>query len=209
MTRSLTRKAALVATLAIAAMLSAPRTNAQDADPAVQQIEKFYSALVAGMKDGPKLGTQGRYDKLKPVIEEVFDIPTMTRFVVGPSWTTMTPADREALIAAFERMTVADYAANFNRYEGERFPVEPTPDVRGPDKVVKSKLLLPDGDEIIFNYRMRQAGGMWKIIDIFLSGYVSQLTTRRSDFAATVAEGGAPALLKKIDALADKSLAGG
>lgn len=209
MNTSLMRKTALVATLAIATMLSVPRANAQDADPAVQQIEKFYSALVAGMKDGPKLGTQGRYDRLKPVIEEVFDIPTMTRFVVGPSWTTMTLADRQALIAAFERMTVSDYASNFNRYEGEKFPVEPVPDVRGPDKVVKSKLVMDDGDAIDFNYRMRQSGGTWKIIDIYLSGYVSQLTTRRSDFAATVAEGGAPALLKRIDALADKSLAGG
>ncbi len=43
----------------------------------------------------------------------------------------------------------------------------------------------------------------WKIIDVFLAGYVSELSTRRSDYAATIASGGAPALVKKLNALAD------
>ena len=33
-------------------------------------------------------------------------------------------------------------------------------------------------------YRMRELGGSWKIIDVYY-GAISQLTTRRSDFAAT------------------------
>jgi hypothetical protein len=37
---------------------------------------------------------------------------------------------------------------------------------------------------------------------------VSQLATRRSDFAATVATGGAPALIKKLDEISDKLMAG-
>jgi phospholipid transport system substrate-binding protein len=50
---------------------------------------------------------------------------------------------------------------------------------------------------------MRQVGGTWKVVDVFLNGYVSELATRRADFASTVAAGGAPALVAKINALAD------
>jgi len=55
---------------------------------------------------------------------------------------------------------------------------------------------------------MRQAGDSWRIIDIFLEGYVSELATRRSDFSATVGSGGAPALTKKMSDLADALLSG-
>ena len=71
--------------------------------------------------------------------------------------------------------------------------------------------IIPKADkptDLIF--RMRQASdGKWKVIDVYYQGSISELTTRRSDFASTLASGGAPALLKKIDALADKLMAGG
>jgi phospholipid transport system substrate-binding protein len=53
---------------------------------------------------------------------------------------------------------------------------------------------------------MRQFGSEWRVIDILLDGSISQLSVYRSDFAATLKTGGAPALIKKINALADKAL---
>ena len=41
------------------------------------------------------------------------------------------------------------------------------------------------------------------MIDVYYSGSISQLTTRRSDFASSIAVSG-QALLQKINALADK-----
>jgi phospholipid transport system substrate-binding protein len=41
------------------------------------------------------------------------------------------------------------------------------------------------------------------VIDIYLNGYVSQIAKQRSDFSATVKSGGAAALEKKINSLAD------
>jgi len=61
---------------------------------------------------------------------------------------------------------------------------------------------------VVFIYRVRQFGSQWKIIDVLLDGNISQLSVYRSDFAATMKAGGAPALIKKIDALSDKALKG-
>lgn len=193
-------------TLAIAfaasLMFGALPATAADMDPAAQTVQTFYDALVGTMKDGKQLGFKGRYEKLKPAVEQAYDIPTMTKFVAGPGWSGFSAGDQQALVQAFERMTIANYAANFDSYGGEKFSVEPTATARGADKIVMSKLVA-GSQTIPFNYRMRQVGGGWKIIDVYLNGSISELATRRSDFGATVSGGGAPALIKKIDALSD------
>jgi phospholipid transport system substrate-binding protein len=176
------------------------------ADPAAAQIEALDSALIDTMKAAKALGVQGRFHRLEPQVARAFDFATMTRFAVGPSWATIPAGEQQALIAAFGRLTAASYAHNFDGYAGERFDVDPNVLTRGPDKVVTTHLTSPGHAPVTIAYRMRDAGGGWKIIDVFYNGAISQLTTRRSDFAATLAQGGAPALITHLDALVDKQL---
>ncbi len=150
------------------------------------------------MKSG---GTaKSRYDKLKPAVEQDFDLAAMTALSVGPSWSSMSPADQKALIDAFERMTVANYASNFDSFSGEKFTVDPAVTERGSDKFVKSTLKPASGAAIPFNYRLHDAGGSWKIVDIYLNGNISQLAQKRSDFGATLQKSGPQGLAKKINA---------
>jgi phospholipid transport system substrate-binding protein len=188
------------ASMAVALVTAGVVAHAED--PAVAPVQSFYDALVSTMKQGKQLGIKGRYEKLKPVIEASFDMPGMTRLSVGPAWNTMSDADHAALIKALTRYTVASYAANFKSFDGEKFVVEPAPKDRNADKVVFSKLVA-GSDTIPFNYLMRKNGASWKVIDIFLNGFVSQMAKQRSDFGSTVTAGGAAALEKKINALAD------
>ncbi|MBL9097876.1 MAG: ABC transporter substrate-binding protein [Alphaproteobacteria bacterium] len=172
-------------------------------DPTVARIEKFHDALLATMKQGEALGTAGRYKKLEPEVEAAFDLATMTKFTVGPPWAKMTEDERKSLIAAFRRMTIASYAHNFDVFKGQKFVTNPKVEARDPDRLVKSQV-VPEGEKPVnLTYRMRQVGGEWKVIDVIYE-FVSQLATRRSDFAATVASGGAPALVKKLDEISDK-----
>jgi phospholipid transport system substrate-binding protein len=145
---------------------------------------------------------------MAPAVDATFDIPVMIRFIVGESWATMSDADHKSLADAFRRMTIANYASNFDSFGGERFDVDAAVQMRGNDKLVNSTLVPKDGKPIPFIYRMRSTGDDWKAIDILLNGYVSELATRRSDFASTVQSGGATALVKKLNELADSALAG-
>src|SRR5437016_8863198 len=191
--------------LAVAILASVP---ARAADPAADRIQSFYSSLLDGMKRGPELGMQGRFQALEPAVDASFDIPAMIQFIVGPSWSGMKDSDKTGLISAFRRMTVANYAANFAQYDGEQFNVDPNVQQRGPDKIVQTTL-VPRGERPVpLIYRMRESSGGWKIIDVFLNGYVSELATRRSDFASTLASGGAPALIAKMNQISDGLLSG-
>jgi len=191
--------------LALALSLFAPVARADAPDPATPAVQGFYATLLECMKGGKTLGAQGRYDKLKPVIERTFDLSTMVRYAVGPAWSTTSAEDQKALTDAFTRMTVAQYAGNFSSFDGEKFTVEPKAEIRGTDHYVKTALVAKD-QTVAFIYRMRQFGSDWRIIDILLDGSISQLSVYRSDFAATLKAGGAAALVKKIDGLADKAL---
>ena len=190
------------------ACLVAAAAPARAADPAAQTIQSFYNSLLDTMKHGPQLGMQGRYRALEPAVDATFDIPAMIQFIVGPRWSSMSAQDKSALTTAFRRMTVANYAANFQKYDGEQFNVDPNVQQRGPDKLVQTTLAAPGQKPIPLVYRMRNTSGSWKVIDVFLEGYVSELATRRSDFAATLASGGATALIAKINQLSDNLLSG-
>jgi phospholipid transport system substrate-binding protein len=192
----------LAAALLISAMVLP--AGAQPTDPAATSVQNFYDALIASMKAG---GTaKSRYDKLKPAVEQDFDLAGMTALSVGPTWVSVSAADQKSLVDAFERMTIANYARNFDSFHGEKFLVDPDVQTRGPDKLVKSTMNPGTSDAIAFNYRLHQAGNNWKIVDVYLAGNISQLAQKRADFATTLSSSGPQGLAKKIDALADQEL---
>ncbi|MBV9510276.1 MAG: ABC transporter substrate-binding protein [Caulobacteraceae bacterium] len=197
-------KVSAACALMASVVLGMAATAARADDPAAGQVQKFDAALLETMKAG--LGAEGRAHRLTPTIEQTFDIPAMIRFAVGPAWTGMSEADHTALAAAFERYTAASYAHNFDSYSGQKFTVDPNVDSRGVDKLVKTQLASGDGAPVSIVYRMRDTSGPWKIIDVYYQGTISQLTTSRSDFAATVASGGAKALVAHLDAQTAKLL---
>jgi phospholipid transport system substrate-binding protein len=184
-------------------MVQTAPSQAQAADPAVAQIQGFYDALTASMKSGGT--TKSRYEKLKPAVEKAFDLAAMTQVAIGPSWATASDADKKALIDAFTRMTIANYAKSFDSYSGEKFIVEPASIVRGSDHFVKSTMKT-SSDTIAFNYRLHQSGSDWKIIDVLLAGNISQMAQKRSDFAATLTASGPQGLAKRMNALTDQML---
>ena len=181
--------------------------SAQASDPSAVQIEAFDNSLLSVMKQAKSLGAQGRYRELEPVMARTFDLPTMTRFAVGPKWAAVAPADQAALTKAFSRLAISFFAKNFDDFDGQSFKIDPNVDTRGPDKLVRTHILSPHDKTEDLTYRMRQAAdGRWKVIDVYYKSSISQLATWRSDFTSTMNSGGAPALTQKINALADKQL---
>jgi phospholipid transport system substrate-binding protein len=193
--------AALLAALA----LPGPSLAADaDADPAVAAIRAFYDVLLANMKQADQLGVQGRYDRLAPVIRATFDLDAMTRIAVGPEWTAIPPEQQKALLDSFARMTIATYANRFNGYSGESFDVDPEVIPRNNGRIVRSRLLRPKEDPVTLNYLMRGSGDTWKIVDIYLSGTISELATQRSEFGAILKAGGPAALIQSLRQQIDK-----
>ncbi len=184
-------------------VLASPQAgHAQAADPATGTVNSLHSGLIAIMRAGPGAGPSGRARIIAPVVDRAFDLPLMTRLSVGPSWTGMAPRDQSALVAAFRSLTIAQYAKNFDSFSGESFAMTPRVETRGGDKLVRTTLVVPRGSGEALHYRLRQSGTEWKIIDVYYRNAISQLATRRADFARVLSKGGAPALIAHLNALA-------
>jgi phospholipid transport system substrate-binding protein len=181
------------------ALLAGPRT-ASAADPAAALIERFYGALLAVMKEAKRLSFDQRYSRLAPPITQTFDLGLMARLAVGPTWAQLGADQQQRLAAAFSRYTISVYANRFDDYGGERFTVSPaaTPNPNG--VIVNSQLVKTNGESVSINYLMRQDGaGPWKVIDVYLSGTISELATRRSEFASVLQRNGAEGLVQMLE----------
>jgi len=182
-------------------MAGAAPASAQ-VDPARTTVQQLDDSLLTIMKAGGS--ARSRAATIAPAIDRAIDLPLMTRLVVGPGWTAIAPAEQQALLAAFRRLTIAQYAANFDGWSGESFAIAPQIETRGLDRLVRTTLNVPGKEAIAISYRLRESGGRWQIIDIFYHNAISQVALRRSDFTAVLAKGGPKALVAHLDSLAAK-----
>lgn len=159
-------------------------------------IDAFYDVLLAVMKDGQKLGFAGRRERLAPAITQAFDLPAMTRLVIGLQWQGFSPAEQQQLVAAFSDFSIATYASQFDDYSGESFEVDrkavPAP---GNDVIVRTKLVQTNDNPVQLDYLLRGGQEKWRIIDVYLSGTVSQLAARRSEFSSVLRQSGVSGLV--------------
>ena len=173
---------------------SAPAPVAEVSPVAV--VQDLCDSLVSAMKSGPTLGFEGRRKALAPEISRDLNLPLMTRIVVGPKWTTLSPTDRDSLVNAFSDFSIANYASQFSSYSGEVFKVQPvTSTMTSGDVVVKSVLIPKNGDAVHLDYLLRKTAGQWRVIDVFFNGTISSLAARRSEYSATLSQKGAPGLV--------------
>ncbi len=194
----------IFASLCLLGLLGAPAQIFLASDAAAQatpaaataSVERFHAALLENMK--AKASFTDRRDKLAPVVKDVFDLPVMARLSTGGAWAKMSDADHDKITEAFGDWTIATYAMQFKEWDGEGFVTNNTTDDGKGNVVVNTRLTQKAGAPVIFNYRMRKSGDVWKVVDIYLEGAISQLALRRGEFGAVIARGGVDELVKHM-----------
>jgi len=192
--------AAVLALLSLSAITSPAEAQAS------KRIEAYYNQLMPTLRAAGQLSVRERDRRFSPAITSAFDIGTMARLASGPAWSKFSGAQQAAVRDAFARFLVADYAHQVTDYSGESFVVDPqTSPSSGGGEVVKTKLLQPGGRTVQINYLVR--GG--RVIDVYLNGTISDLATRRDEFASILSGGGgADALVKTLRERTESLLAG-
>lgn len=190
------RTAALALFLMTACVLPA---TAAEGDPAAP-VHKLCDSLIEAMKEGDKLGMQGRENKLRPVIFAAYDMTAVTKTTLGTSANKLSPEDLQKLSEAYGRFSVATYADQFAKYGGEHFEVgEPRPGALAGTIVVPSVIVGGDGSRTEIDYVMHEANGGWGITDVLFNGSISQVAVRRSEFVPIFRQNGLQALVEILD----------
>lgn len=188
-------RAALVAGLALIPLL--PPAAAAEGPTAV--VERVNTTLLSVMREAEDLGFHGRYDRIEKVFGETFDFASMARAAAGRFWRDLPEKEQERYLAAFERMSIATYAARFDGWSGQDFQVGEAIDHPRGSVLVRNRLLRPKDEPVAIDYLLRESDGNWRIVDIYLGSGISEIATRRSEYASVFKRQGIEALLSSIE----------
>ena len=146
-----------------------------------------------------------RRSAVRRLLVDNFDVDAISRFVLARYWRTASEAQRHEFRTVFEDYIVAVYGHRLEGYSGEQFEVERTIDKGDGKAIVISRILRKDGPAVRVDWRIRQAGGAWRITDVVIEG-VSMAITQRNEFSAVIrATGGVDGLLVKMREIIGKT----
>jgi hopanoid biosynthesis associated membrane protein HpnM len=194
----------LTAALILAVPILCNPTASAESGAASETARRFQAELLEVMKVADQLAVTERFKRLAPTVDRSFHLPLMTQIATGQYWSRATMEERETLVRAFRRMSVATLATLFSSYSGETFHV--TDEKPGPSqtKLVLTHLLKTDGEKIQIAYIARQFNGGWRMIDVIVNNGISELKVRRSEYNLVLKKGGVPALIALLNSKADE-----
>lgn len=165
-------------------------------------IRHFYAQLLDVMQHASTLGARGRFQKLEPIVLGLFDVPYMARLSIGPSWARLPTDQKRRAAQAYGRYLTALYATRFDSYSGERFEVLGEQQIKH-GTMVKSRIVKSNGEPVSINFVLHDNDIAWQARDVYLDSAISEVATRRSEFAAILRTSGIDALIASLNKKAD------
>lgn len=155
-------------------------------DEALARIETFHAALLDVGARSEDLGQRGREAALRPVVIEVFDVPTMARASLGSTFDTLTPERQAQWIDVYTEFHLAAAAHNWGRDRGARFIYLGEVAAANDALLVRTRLdRSGKGVDVGRDYRMtRRPGEAWRVVDVYSPAGVSMVGMRRAEYVA-------------------------
>lgn len=179
-----TLRAAGLVVLLVGCLGVAPR------DAAAQDAAAFISNLGAqGMQVlGPSVPQQQRAARFRQLLDSDFDMPEISRFVLGPHARSMSPAAQQEFQPLFREYVVQAYTTRLAPYGGLPFQVTGTRP-HGGETVVTSQVQRGGGNPVQIDWHVINRSGRWLVTDVVVDG-VSMKATQRSEFASIIQRNG-------------------
>jgi phospholipid transport system substrate-binding protein len=161
----------------------------QAADPSAL-ISQLVGQAINVIADKNETADQ-RETKFRTLLQEGFDIPRISRFVLGRYWNGATDEQRKQFSELFEEWIVRTYAARFTQYSGEEIQVTGTRSEGPATTVVVSQFVSPSGaPPAKLEWVVRKSGDNdFTVVDVSVEG-VSMALTQRDEIAAVADRNG-------------------
>lgn len=165
------------------------RASAEPARDAMEFVNNLVLRAVAVLRD-KQLTDQDREYKFRVLLDANFDIPRISRFVLGRYWNNTSEQQQRVFEQLFEQWTVRIYSSRFKEYSGETVKVTGSRVDSETGTTVVSEVVPTDGAPPTKVYwRVRRDEDGCKIVDVTVEG-VSLALTQREEFTAVIARSG-------------------
>jgi phospholipid transport system substrate-binding protein len=131
------------------------------------------------------------------LLNEGFDIDTIGRFVLGTYWRQASDEQQKTYLDLFGRYLTSVYSSRLSEYRDIGFSLGDARPIGNNDVAVTTDVKTPQGQPAKVEWRVRQKGDTWKIVDVVVEG-VSMGASQRSEFASVIQRSG-----KGVDGLID------
>ena len=166
-------------------------------------IASLQQGLIAAASAPANATLEQRYRALEPVIVATHDLPYIAEFALRRQWSSLSEADRERYVAAFERLSVMTYAARFKAVGANTFRAivlqsgaQPA-DSSGRAQVSTAVARAAQAD-VTLEYLLQQSEQGWRIINVIADG-VSDLALKRAEYSRVFTSGGIDGLVAELE----------
>lgn len=189
------RRLIVAAGLALFGWTFAPAALAS-ADPSAF-IKEVSSKAITEMAPAASETVQQRAAKLKPLLEQYFDMPGIAKYMLGSYWRKATPEEQGAFTAALTDFLALSYGKRFASYTGHDMAIGRVREEGDGRATVFSTVKLPNGEPARVDWIVEEISDGLKIADVKVEG-LSLADTHRQEFASVISNNGG-----KVSALID------
>lgn len=163
-------------------------------------ITLFTDAVLEAMDDDADYGIMDRYEILYDAVAETFDLTVLSRATINRVyWKTWTKDQQGNYVEMLHRYQSAILADRFESGNEVSFEIDQTINAPRGTKIVETRIIRPDDEDIGLDYRLVKRPDRWRIIDIYLDSRISEVAMRRSEYSAVVRDEGYDALMTELE----------
>ncbi|MGO1118774.1 MlaC/ttg2D family ABC transporter substrate-binding protein [Rhodovibrionaceae bacterium A322] len=182
--------------LALTALSTGLTSPAWAAEKTPGEPDKFLSEFAAkafSQLSDENLSNEEREARFDKLLVEGFNVPAISRFVLGKNWRKASKEERTTFIGLFQEYLAQRFAPLFAGYEGKGVVTKRvTVSKKNPSiSWVASELPLPGGKQLKVDWRIHHddENGDYDILDI-KTEQISLVITLRGEFASVIQKQG-------------------
>ena len=165
-----------------------------------QVVESFHKVLISAMQATTDETRRAIVDE---AINSHFQVHTIARISLGRNWRTLQSDKQSDYMTLMEELISTTYASRFAKFDNQTFTVTSSSPIASNRARVKS-ILNTKSELVNLDYQLQFSEESWRIYDIVANG-VSDLSLKRSNYAALFADGGLDAITADIRASIKKN----
>lgn len=196
--------AALMSTGLIAASIPAPALAQAPRDQGAEQFVQVQGQRMISILAAKAQSPADRMRAFRQAVNQIADVPRITRFVLGKYARTITPAQMQRFAPVFEDYAQTVYQQRLADFQADTLTVTGSLVRNADDVVVATTVSGGDAKQgTRVSWRVMGSGANWKVVDVEVSG-VWLAITQRSDFVSTIDNhgGSIDALISRLEELA-------
>lgn len=199
MRRSERRRMSWLAVALLAAAVGvagrAPAASDGSQAQARRTVTETVDAVLAVLRDDG-LSEQAKRERVTDLAYQRFDFDTIAKLVLARNWRRLSPEQRQDFVREFKEHLSLTYGSNLSEYEDEHVEVESTRLEGNGDVTVRTRL-VGGPEPVLIDYRLRENGSEWRVIDVVIEG-VSMISNFRSQTQEIITERGADGLIEVL-----------